>query len=911
MNELKNCVIIFDKKINDYVDKSAEIIRIESDKINRKYHIIFTSGGSYSYNYNSVEWLTDPTAVDISNKLVFWRGQLLDNIKIILQFENWYKIAFSDNSVHTYKASQIRFVQDCRNDTDVVNLIEYLKEITSVVEETNIDSGFLHNELSALTVMDGSVLAKFLGSNDIINSEFNGNIYFPFSTNEAQIRAVKNALNYDFSVIQGPPGTGKTQTILNIIANLLIQGKRVAIVSGNNEATRNVQEKLNKENLTDLGAFLGNSENVQCFFEEEHSTNKLLLNLKDTEQVSSELFSIIADRAQKVYKYKVESAKIRHIISELEIEQKINNERYAEKQRVVPKRIVKMKRTAAEYLGIAAVLETLSNKSRISVLDRLKLVFRYKIPKINEVLHNINDVIDFMQNKYYAKKISELQLQLQKMVQFLAKKENIQSLGQLQKMSMMQLKRTLLKQLQTVSQLQFQKSDYKRRFEQFTKRFPIIYSTTHALRHCSGKGFLYDCVIIDESSQVDLASAMISFSCARKVVLVGDLKQLPHIVKSIDSKPIQKLFEKYRLPTYFNYYNHSILKCVLEKYGKTLPVVLLNEHYRCDPQIIEFCNKRFYDNQLVVQTEHKKGNGITVITTEPHYARGRSNERQADIIMSEILPVLGEKSNIGVVAPYRDQVKLITRKLNDAPILVDTVHKFQGKERDVIIMSTVANRVTFHDDEERCDFLNNENLINVAISRAKEKLYLIASKEVLSQDGSLLKDFARYISYYCDDSIIQETKVYSIFDLMYEEYSPMLQSMKNQLLHLSENESENIIATLLDELLKNGKYGNLYFKLHYPLRKIIRTDKLQDIDDRNFVENANTHCDFIVYNTLDKSIVLVIEVDGSQHADEIQQQRDRRKDRLLFECGIEVLRIGTTEINCEEKISNKLKTIIR
>ena len=911
MNELKNCVIIFDKKIKDYVDKSADILHIESDKINRKYHITFTSGGTYSYNYSSVEWRRNPTVVDIENKLVFWRGQLLDNIKVMLQFENWFKIVFSNNSVHTYNASQVRFVKDFRNDADVVNFIEYLKEITSVVEETNFDSGFLHNELSELSVMEGSVLAKFLSSNDISNSEFNGNIYFPFSTNEAQIRAVKNALNYDFSVIQGPPGTGKTQTILNIIANLLIQGKKVAIVSGNNEATRNVQEKLDKENLIDLGAFLGNSENVQCFFEQDHSTNELLVNLKDIEPASSELFSIIADRAQKVYKYKVESAKIRHSISELDIEQKINNERYAEKQHVVPKRIVKMKRTAVEYLEIAAVLETLSNKNKINALDRMKLIFRYKIPKINEVLHNINDVIDFLQNKYYAKKLSELQLQLQKMTQFLSKKENIQSLGKLQKMSMAQFKKALLKQLQSISKFQFQKSDYKRCFEQFTNRHPIIYSTTHALRHCSGQGFLYDCVIIDESSQVDLASAMISFSCARKVVLVGDLMQLPHVVRSIDSKPIQKIFERHRLPTYFNYYNHSILKCVLEKYGKTLPVVLLNEHYRCDPQIIEFCNKRFYNNQLVVQTEHKKGNGITVITTEPHYARGRANERQADIIMSEILPALSEKPDIGVVAPYRDQVKLIISKLNGAPILVDTVHKFQGKERDVIIMSTVANRVTFYDDEERCDFLNNENLINVAISRAKEKLYLIASKEVLSQDGSLLKDFARYISYYCDDSIIQETKVYSVFDLMYEEYSPMLQNMKNKLLHISEHESENIIATLLDEMLQNGKYGNLRYKLHYPLRKIIKTDKLQDIDDCNFVENANTHCDFIIYNTLNKSIALVIEVDGSQHADEIQQQRDRRKDRLLFECGIEVLRIGTTEINCEEKISNKLKAINR
>lgn len=915
MNELKNCVIIYDKNIKDYVDRSKDILRIEPDKINKKYNITFVSGGTYPYNYSSVEWYTNPTDVNLENKLVFWRGQLLTNIIKMLKFEDdnflhvddWYKVVFSDNSIHTYKASQIRFVKDFRNEDNIVNFIEYLKEITGIVEETDVERGFLQNELSVLSVMENSALEKFLHSNKIENVDLKGNLYFPFSTNEAQIRAVKNALTYDFSVIQGPPGTGKTQTILNIIANLLIQGKRIAIVSGNNEATRNVQEKLDKAGLNGLGAFLGNSDNVKDFFEQDHPTKELLENLQDCKSESTVNFSIIEERAQKVYKYRVESAKIKQRISELEIEQKLNYERYAERAHIVPKSIIKIKGTASEYLRISAVLEAFSDKSKLKLRDKVKLRFGYKIRHVKKVFENRFDVIDYLQNKYYTQKMFELKRQLQMMTRFLAQKENMQVEDKLQQMSMAQLKKALLRQLQYASQMQFQQSDYKTIFELFTSRYPIIYSTTHALRRCSGYGFLYDCVIIDESSQVDLASAMIAFSCAKKVVLVGDLMQLPHIVKSIDSKPVQSLFESYKLPNYYNYYNHSILKCVIEKYGQALPVVLLNEHYRCDPQIIGFCNKRFYNNQLVVQTEHKKGNGITVITTEPHYARGRSNERQADIITSEILPSIGKSSNIGIVAPYRDQVRLISGKLNNSHILVDTVHKFQGKERDVIIISTVSNRVTFYEDEERCDFLNNENLINVAISRAKDRLYLIASNEVLSQEGSLLKDFARYISYYCEDAILQKTKVYSIFDLMYDEYSPMLHVMKSKLLHVSEHRSENIIATLLQKMLRSGKYGNLDFKVHYPLRKVIRPDVLGDIEDRQFVENANTHCDFIVFNSLDKSIVLVIEVDGSQHSHEIQKSRDDRKDRLLLECGIEVLRIGTTEINCEEKIAAKLQ----
>ena len=82
---------------------------------------------------------------------------------------------------------------------------------------------------------------------------------FPFGCNNSQYEAVRNALEHPISVIQGPPGTGKTQTILNIIANLLLSGKTVQIVSNNNSATENVYEKLSspRYGLEFIAAALG------------------------------------------------------------------------------------------------------------------------------------------------------------------------------------------------------------------------------------------------------------------------------------------------------------------------------------------------------------------------------------------------------------------------------------------------------------------------------------------------------------------------------------------------------------------------------------------------------------------------------------------------------------------------------
>lgn len=88
---------------------------------------------------------------------------------------------------------------------------------------------------------------------------------YPFGINASQLKAVEQAFASQISLIEGPPGTGKTQTILNIVANILLQGKTIAILSNNNAAVDNVYEKLQKSGLDYLVAKLGSSETVKPF----------------------------------------------------------------------------------------------------------------------------------------------------------------------------------------------------------------------------------------------------------------------------------------------------------------------------------------------------------------------------------------------------------------------------------------------------------------------------------------------------------------------------------------------------------------------------------------------------------------------------------------------------------------------
>ena len=90
-------------------------------------------------------------------------------------------------------------------------------------------------------------------------------VVLPFGANSSQLKALHNALTRQLSIIQDPPGTGKTQTILNIISNLLLRKKTVLVVSNNNSATGNIYEKLAKDKFDFLCARLGKRENIERF----------------------------------------------------------------------------------------------------------------------------------------------------------------------------------------------------------------------------------------------------------------------------------------------------------------------------------------------------------------------------------------------------------------------------------------------------------------------------------------------------------------------------------------------------------------------------------------------------------------------------------------------------------------------
>ena len=172
----------------------------------------------------------------------------------------------------------------------------------------------------------------------------------------------------------------------------------------------------------------------------------------------------------------------------------------------------------------------------------------------------------------------------------------------------------------------------------------MVLSTTYSIKGTLSIEHIYDYLIVDEASQVDLATGVLAFSCARNIVIVGDLKQLPNVLTEDDIRTSDAIWQKYSLDERYRFSTHSLLSSALEIW-QDAPVTLLREHYRCHPKIINFCNQKFDHGQLIVMTkDHDEPDVLTMYRTiAGNHARGHLNQRQIDVIQQEVLPRLHQQ----------------------------------------------------------------------------------------------------------------------------------------------------------------------------------------------------------------------------------------------------------------------------
>lgn len=893
--------------------KTRDVKFLEQDDANHKMNVTFNNRKTYSYTLDNVEFLENPKFLDPRKYHLSKDGKNFFSVEAIYEFvgkdATYIHVCFKNNVERDYYKSQLDIQESYLNKKDAANVFDYIKETSKLSNLKNESNGeqLLPKKFKKISFLRSDVaLTKYLNPKSLkesIDGEYMP--IFPFGCNNSQYVAVKRAMENQISVIQGPPGTGKTQTILNIIANILIQGKTVQVVSNNNSATENVFEKLSssKYNLGFIVATLGKSDNKTNFINNQKTNYPDFTSWK-SDDIQDDFMQQVQEKSKKlktVFDKQERLAQLNQELNRLKIERKYFNEYLNETNVTVDYTKYKRSMKSNKWMKLWQECQSISEVNKdINFFFKLKFFFKYGLYNFSIYSLEISQIITTFQAFYYETRENEILKELDDITAYLNNTSN-HLLDNLTNDSMKFLKNYLANK--------YEKNTYRKLFtsEDFLKNpydilneYPVILSTTFSSRDSLNDNVVYDYVIMDEASQVDIATGALAMSCAKNMVIVGDTNQLPNVVDKHTEIRADAIFNQYNLSKGYRFTN-SFLQSVLEVMPNVTQT-MLREHYRCHPKIIEFCNQKFYRGNLIIMTEdHGEKDVLKVIkTVKGNHSRNHFSQRQIDIIKNEIIPNdITNKKETGIIAPYNNQVQSLKEQIDG--IEQATVHKFQGKEKDTIIISTVEDEIT--------DFVDDPYLLNVAVSRAKKKLILVVTGNEQNKERNIM-DLIDYIQY--NNFEVVESNVYSIFDYLYKQYTKERKLFLNKNNRKLEYDSENLMYTLLEEILKNDDYKMLDFVCHFPVNMLIKNPYLLNDDECLYAMNPATHVDFLVYNRISKRAILAIEVDGyAFHQKETAQaKRDLLKNHIFELYYIPLLRFSTIGSGERERIIYMLNKIL-
>ncbi len=906
MDPRKYMIIDLEKKGDKRMFVTEQVVHI-SENNNGLWAVKFTTSQRiFNYNKSRLLYLTNPIGVDLIEKGLYIKNKHITNVSELLKFDDgrhiFYHVIYNNGFTENLDGDEV-YVTRTPIDKNGGTTWEYLKKLAA---ETGLMTEKGDNILSLQyriidVKRDNVPLAQYLGDKTkLATFRTPKTIYYPFGCNASQKKAVENALTNQVSVIQGPPGTGKTQTILNIIANLILANKSVLVVSNNNSAVENVAEKLEKEGLGFLVAKLGSVENKELFIANQQNY-PLMDNWKfeEVNSIKQQVTQALKDVSlcfDDQSKYALLKSELDALLKETKYDI-MHNEVSDNHKWLFNKPSKKLMSVRLQY-GIL-----MENSKKVSHFQMLKWSFAlgFKIYKL--LKSEPQTVIKAFESAYYVARKREIENELLSIENSLKTIDINQRVTDLRQLSLKVLKNSVAKRF-TGERKIFALTSIKPQTEAFLKEYPVLLSTTYSAKACISKDMVFDYLIMDEASQVDIKTGALALSCAMNAVIVGDDKQLPNVVSQEEEIALNAIQSTYHVDEKYQATTNSFLQsCV--KVLKDAPVTLLREHYRCHPRIIDFCNQRFYNGELIAMTsDNNEGKVLQVIKTVPgNHARGHFNQREIDVIIQEVMPEYSTSDSVGIITPYRDQAIAINQALGKD--VASTVHKFQGRECDAIIMSMVDNIPT--------DFSDDPNLMNVAISRAKTKLCIVVNGNEMPSNSNLAQ-LISYIQY--NNFEVKESKIHSVFDILYKQYTAERLAYEAQSGKVSEYLSENIIYDTIVKAIDKVQMSNWDVVCHYPLSRLITDFNGLETQEIAFISNALSHVDFLVYNSITKKPLMTIEVDGWKYHNqsEVQQSRDKLKDKILSKYGLKPYRISTVDTvnieTIEEMLANNLNKVV-
>lgn len=711
---------------------------------------------------------------------------------------------------------------------------DYSVDLERITE--SIKNKYLNNKLNVpLKAFFGNISK----SNYIRRKEPSIAIYDK-NININQMRVIYNALKFPITYVQGPPGTGKTQTILNVVLSSFFGNKTVLVCSSNNKPVDGILEKLK---------FKYNDEEVLFPY----------LRLGNKKEVLEATKKICA-----LYEFKTDKVVKNNLIEKIKISADDSNKKLIELLNIQERRVL-----LEDYIESSQkLIRSLSKKSQM--YENLMK----KISDFNEELSNLPEIKNKDLLNLYKPVKSDYYLQ-----QFLYYK----SLDYINKLHKPINKRLIdicyiKDEVEKISEFNNWIENDKN-FQSLIEIFPIIFSTNISSSRLGGNNFQFDLVVMDESSQCNIAHSLIPISKANSLLLVGDPNQLKPVI-ILENSINDDLMNKFNIPSSYNYVNYSILD-VMRNHDNISKYILLKYHYRCGKKIIGFSNKRYYNSSLDLSNIEDEGELLFIDVKNKNVVQKNEAYDEAIAIIDYIKR--NKIKDVAIITPFVNQQKLINKMLSEnnlTNIHCGTIHSLQGSEKDSIILSTALSYKT---SKKTYNWIkNNFALINVGVTRAKHRLVISGDLDAIKVLSNKNDDLFNLVKYVKEDGKV---------------ILPPNENLKIEIGKSNNSKNETIFfKTIAHFCSTNPEYE---VKRNVPAKTIFSSSFDAEVFNKEF--------DLVIYQKQWNSFIpkIVIELNGGEHLNNpLREKSDNIKMKTCKRNKIAFLMIDNSFIKSYEYIKD-------
>lgn len=653
-----------------------------------------------------------------------------------------------------------------------------------------------------------------------------------------QLLAIHNAMKYPVTYIQGPPGTGKSYTIVNTIVTAFFNEKTVLLSSYNNHPLDTVVENLktieyHHGQMIPFPVLRLGNERVMA--ESLKEVRRLYEQVKVLKVFENALDKNRDDKIQRTQQLTALLKKHEEILTLQEQKESIESLLKANHHLTF--------QVDLQGRQLAAVEKRLLEIGEVTDEEAMAL--------LTDDEHSFRTYLNFTSVKYLKRLDEPKNEDLVKILFMEEEKPKLEAFN------------AYLSKSENVKKL--------------LRIFPVVAATCISAHKLGGPETYFDMTVIDEASQCNLALSLVPILRGKNLMLVGDPQQLSPVIL-LDARDNEILRKRYLVSEEYDYRKNSVYKAFLAC-DAVSDEILLRNHYRCDRRIINFNNVKYYNNRLNIESKVQSSQPLLMVDVGENHTDCKNTSPREAMEIVEYVKHHRDKE-IGIITPFANQKEYIGQLLKENNLVhatCGTVHAFQGDEKDVILFSLA---LTDHTTDRTYQWLkNNQELINVATSRAREQLVILGSGknlERLHQEGER-DDIYELVKY------VKTNGQYKVTPQMPASRALGIKPYSTE----TEAEFMTSLNFALDNVLNNNRRCSV--------KKEVAISQVFQENITNSGLFYTGRFDFVIYEHQyggRQMPILAVELDGKEHmTQEAVKKRDEKKKEICREHGFELIRV--------------------